>query len=166
MDETFQKPCPTQKKKPLQKTINSWRQNTIEKPLSNCLRKTLLSGVVPISRIPCQEQAHSRLPGAGMRYGAVERSFIIVCKQGVVAVQCLVKGPADKDIKHQMMGKIEVVILRWLWSLSRRMKLGKRPMIIWTVEMWCGWRVHVLEQLAPLFRKKRCNDCGAVGQLF
>ena len=116
--------------------------------------------------LPCQEQAHSRLPGAGMRYGAVERSFIIVSKQGVVAVQCLVKGPADKDIKHQMMGKIEVVILRWLWSLSRRMKLGKRPMIIWTVEMWCGWRVHVLEQLAPLFRKKRCNDCGAVGQLF
>ena len=26
-------------------------------------------------------------------------------------MQCLVKGPADKDIKHQMMGKIEVVIL-------------------------------------------------------
>ena len=86
--------------------------------------------------LPCQEQAHSRLPGAGMRYGAVERSFIIVCKQGVVAVQCLVKGPADKDIKHQMMGKIEVVILRWLWSLSRRMKLGKRPMIIWTTGIW------------------------------
>ena len=43
-----------------------------------------------------------------MRYGAVERSFIIVCKQGVVAVQCLVKGHADKDIKHQMMGKIDL----------------------------------------------------------
>ena len=34
---------------PKEKTLT--RQNTIEKPLSNCLRKTLLSGVVPISRV-------------------------------------------------------------------------------------------------------------------
>ena len=64
--------------------------------------------------LPCQEQAHSRLPGAGMRYGAVERSVIIVltrsCCSAVPGQRARWQGHQASDDGKDWSGDLEMTV--------------------------------------------------------
>ena len=125
IDETFQKPCPTQKKKPLQKTINSWRQNTIKKPLSNCLRKTLLSGVVPISRVKSRPTADYLVLGWDME--RLKEALLSYANKELLQCSVWSKGPLTRTssirwwerLKWWSWDDCEVYQGEWSWEKGR-----------------------------------------------